>query len=117
MKERCILYSQASIGMFLPLRETNLNYVEEYIETKSNNINNTGSLILSHIPGNSFMFPDAILIHPYSSNSIVKAINSAISTTKEDRFDKMKLLKQKNNQYDLIKWIKNLSEGTFIFCL
>jgi len=98
------LYRRADIAMVTPFRD-GLNLVcKEYVACKKDE---PGVLILSEFAGSAAEMGEAIPVNPWSQDSMVAAIETALDTEEADAVAMMQSLWDRLSRFDNRNWSRN----------
>ncbi len=99
------VYSSADIAWITPLRD-GLNLVaKEYVVA---NKGERGILVLSEFAGSAVELPDAILVNPYASYEMDKAIELALDMPSEEQKRRMGIMYESICRYDVQQWANHM---------
>ncbi|MGB3614127.1 MAG: trehalose-6-phosphate synthase, partial [Elainellaceae cyanobacterium] len=99
------VYSSADIAWITPLRD-GLNLVaKEYVVA---NKGERGILVLSEFAGSAVELPDAILVNPYASYEMDKAIDSALDMPSGEQKQRMGKMYESICRYDVQQWANHM---------
>jgi trehalose 6-phosphate synthase/phosphatase len=102
--ELTAMYDSADIGLVTPLRDGMNLVAKEMVATKSDN---KLSLILSELAGASKELVEAIIINPNNQKEIVKALETAMNMTDEEKTQRTIAMKERIKRYDVAAWAKD----------
>lgn len=98
------LYRRADVAMVTPIRD-GLNLVcKEYVATKGEE---PGALVLSEFAGSAAEMGEAVLVNPWSRDSLVEGLERAINMSDEDKTKMMSSLFERLSRYDNRSWSAN----------
>ena len=103
-KTELLAYYRASdIAFITPLRDGMNLVAKEYCAA---NINRDGVLILSEFAGTKYQFKEnALLVNPFDENSIVEAIEKALSMDKKEKQRRMENMQKIVKEFDIYWWV------------
>ena len=98
------LYRAADVALVTPIRD-GLNLVcKEYVACKGNE---PGALVLSEFAGSAAEMGEAILVNPWSQDSMVRGIETALAMTDEAKHSMMTRLAERLSRYDNRAWSRS----------
>lgn len=101
LEELTAMYYVADIALMTPLRDDMNLVAKEYVATKCNN---TGVLILSEMAGAAVEMSDALLINPYDTEQIEKAICQALEMPEEEQKRRLRSMQAVISTQTVDKW-------------
>ena len=103
-------YAACDVAWVTPLRD-GLNLVaKEYVAVKRN-LERSGVLIISEFAGASVELQGAILTNPYESRDMARRLRQGLNLTEEEREQRMRMMGDIVEQYDLDHWIESYMEN------
>ena len=98
------LYRRADVAMVTPIRD-GLNLVcKEYVAAKGEE---PGALVLSEFAGSAAEMGEAVLVNPWSRDSLVEGLERAVGMSDEDKTKMMASLFERLSRYDNRAWSTN----------
>jgi len=98
-------YRAADIAWITPLRD-GLNLVaKEFVAAKNGE---PGVLVLSEFAGSAMELDEAVLVNPFSRNSMDNGLDQALDMPQEERRARMQRLLAHVKQYDLAYWTRHV---------
>ncbi len=98
------LYSSCDMALVTPVRD-GMNLVsKEYIACRTQQ---TGVLILSEMAGASKEMGEALIVNPHNRKEVANAIREAIEMPEEEQVKRNKVLQERLESYDVIKWAQD----------
>ncbi|MBG6073223.1 MULTISPECIES: glucosylglycerol-phosphate synthase [unclassified Polaromonas] len=98
-------YRAADIAWITPLRD-GLNLVcKEFVAAKNGE---SGVLVLSEFAGSAMELSDAVLVNPFSRNSMDEGLDQALDMPLQERSERMQRLLAHVRKYDLAYWTKHV---------
>ncbi len=98
------LYRRADVAVVTPIRD-GLNLVcKEYVAAKGDE---PGVLILSEFAGAAAEMGEALLVNPWSQDSMISAMETALSLDERARISMMRSLSERLSRYDNRAWSRN----------
>lgn len=98
------LYRRADVAMVTPIRD-GLNLVcKEYVAAKGEE---PGALVLSEFAGSAAEMGEAVLVNPWSRESMVEGLEKAVAMSDEDKTQMMSALFERLSRYDNRSWSAN----------
>ncbi|MFP6626805.1 MAG: bifunctional alpha,alpha-trehalose-phosphate synthase (UDP-forming)/trehalose-phosphatase [Deltaproteobacteria bacterium] len=95
------LYRRADVMVVTPIRD-GLNLVcKEYVAAKGSE---PGALVLSEFAGSAAEMGEAVLVNPWSQDSMVEGIEKAVGMSDKDKVTMMSSLWERLNRYDNKAW-------------
>lgn len=102
------LYAAADIALVTPIRDGMNLVAKEYIAAQDKN---PGALILSEMTGAADELPEAIMINPNDTHSIVEGIHSALKLSKRERQRRITTMQKRIKTYDVKAWSNDFLYG------
>lgn len=99
--ELCALYSIAGIALITPLMDGMNLIAKEYVICQDED---PGVLILSEFAGAAQELWGAVMVNPYNTNEISRAITAALKTPEAKRVKMMSSMKKRVMNYDSRYW-------------
>jgi glucosylglycerol-phosphate synthase len=98
-------YRAADIAWITPLRD-GLNLVcKEFVAAKNGE---SGVLVLSEFAGSAMELSDAVLVNPFSRDSMDDGLDQALDMPLQERSERMQRLLAHVRKYDLAYWTKHV---------
>ena len=108
MEEVVRLYKTSDVCLVTPLRD-GLNLVcKEFVAAKEHN---DGCLILSEFAGAASEMGEALHVNPYDVKEMAAAMKQALEMPREERLDRMRVLRERLRNNDNIAWAKNFMKS------
>ena len=111
-------FRNSSVGLVTPLRDGMNLVAKEYVASQSSE--DPGVLVLSQFAGAAEEMDGAVLVNPYNTNEISKAIKDSIEMPKIEKMDRWFGMMQRLQIQDIKYWknkflqtLKNKKEGEF----
>lgn len=98
------LYAEADIALVTPLRDGMNLVAKEYVACRQNG---RGVLILSEMAGAIDELPEALRINPNNIDSIVGAIEMALTMPKKDQALSLKSMQSRLSNYTVQRWAED----------
>ena len=98
------LYQRADIAFVAPLCDGMNLVAKEYLACKTNN---DGILILSNTAGAAEELEDALIVDPADRSTLVKALEQAISMSKDEMQQRIKNLQKQISTFTIQTWCDN----------
>jgi trehalose 6-phosphate synthase/phosphatase len=95
------LYSAADIMLVTPLRDGMNLVAKEFVASR---LHDDGVLILSEFAGAADEMPEALIINPYDTEGICRAIHQAIEMPSSEQRERMTRLRAKIMNHDVHAW-------------
>lgn len=95
------LYSSCDVALITPVRDGMNLVAKEYIACR---FNQTGVIILSEMAGAAKEMGEALIINPLNEPEIAEAIFHAFKMPLEEQRERMRILQERINRYDVFKW-------------
>ncbi len=101
-EELAALYQLADVALITPLRDGMNLVAKEYVASSSIK---EGVLVLSELAGAASELNEAILVNPTDQEEVANAIEQALTMSTEEKTQRMMLMKERIQAYDVVKWV------------
>lgn len=95
------LYAKADVALVTPVRDGMNLVAKEYVASKTDT---PGVLILSELAGAADELPEALIVNPNDSHSIVIAIEKALAMPLRQQKVRLAAMQRRISSYDVQKW-------------
>lgn len=96
-------YRRADICIVSSLKDGMNLVAKEYVAANKN-----GVLILSPFTGASRELDKALIVNPYNTEEFADTIKKALEMKKDEKRERMKILRKSVKENDIYKWVKNI---------
>ena len=104
--ELTALYRAAAVMLVTPLRDGMNLVAKEFVASR---IDEDGVLILSEFAGAADELGDAMIVNPYDIDAVAEAIETALSTTPDERRTRMHSLRQRVRGCTVHDWVSRFT--------
>lgn len=101
------LFAKADVALVTPLRDGMNLVAKEYVASKQDR---PGVLVLSELTGAIEELPEALRINPNSTDSIVKAIGTALAMPVKEQRRRLQSMQRRLSQYTVQRWAGDFIE-------
>ena len=98
-------YRAASVCMVTSLHDGMNLVAKEFVASREDE---GGTLILSRFTGASRELPDALIVNPYDTDQIARAIHAALEMLPEERIDRMRRMRTVVREHNIYRWAGHL---------
>ena len=98
-------YREADFCMVTSLHDGMNLVAKEFVASRSDE---QGVLILSRFTGASHELPDALVINPYDTDELARAIDQAISMPEQEARERMQRMRAEVKEHNVYRWAENL---------
>jgi len=98
-------YREADFCMVTSLHDGMNLVAKEFIVSRSDE---QGALILSRFTGASHELPDALIINPYDTDELARAIHQAVSMSEHEKRMRMQHMRAVVKEHNVYRWAENL---------
>ena len=108
LEELAELCTLSDIGLITPVRDGMNLIAKEFVASK---IDKKGVLILSEMAGAAKEMSEAIIVNPNNQMEMAEAIREAIEMDEQEQVQKMELMQNRLQRYDVVKWTTDFMDG------
>ena len=98
------LYAKADIALVTPVRDGMNLVAKEYIASKQRT---NGVLILSELTGAADELPEALIINPNDTASVVRALDDAVKMEESSQRERLAAMQRRISNYDVTRWAED----------
>jgi len=98
-------YRAASVCLVTSLHDGMNLVAKEFVASREDE---GGVLVLSRFAGASHELPDALIVNPYDTGQIARAIHDALEMPPEERVDRMRRMRATVREHNIYRWAGNL---------
>ncbi len=95
------LYYLADVALITPVRDGMNLVAKEYIATK---VDGRGVLILSEFAGASRELVEALIVNPFNTDEVAKALKEALTMPLDEQVLRNKVMRDRLRRYDVHRW-------------
>lgn len=99
----CALYAHSDVGLVTPLIDGMNLVAKEYIACQ---MEDPGVLILSEFAGAAGELFNAMIVNPYDSEGVARALREALALTSEEKVARNKAMRARIMKYDARHWAR-----------
>ncbi len=101
-EELAALFRRADVGLVTPLADGMNLVAKEYVAAQDHE--DPGVLILSRFAGAAEQMPEALMVNPYDTEDMAKAIERALAMPLEERRERHRAMFETISRYDIRWW-------------
>ncbi len=101
-EELAVLFRRADVGLVTPLADGMNLVAKEYVAAQDPE--DPGVLILSRFAGAAEQMPEALMVNPYDTEDMAKAIDRALTMPLDERRERHRALSETITRYDIHWW-------------
>ena len=98
-------YRECDFCMVTSLHDGMNLVAKEYIASR---YDEQGALILSRFTGASHELPDALIVNPYDTDELARAVHKAVSMSTEEQKMRMQRMRASVKEHNVYRWAENL---------
>lgn len=98
------LYASADVMLVTPLRDGMNLVAKEYVASRTDS---TGALVLSEFAGAATELVEALIVNPYDTDSVARAIETALVMPPEEQRLRMTALRRRVIEHDIHRWMRS----------
>lgn len=103
------LFRVSQVGFVTPLRDGMNLVAKEYVAAQS--MDDPGVLVLSKFAGAAEELREALIVNPYDSDDMARALNRALTMSLEERQERQQALIERIREKDANWWLKSFMDA------
>lgn len=103
-------YQRADACLITP-RDDGMNLVSKEFIVASSRSDNPGMLILSQFAGSAMDLTEALIVNPYDTNEVARAIKTALEMDKKEKAQRITKMTETLDERNIYAWAENFIKG------